>query len=289
MKKLICAALLLSSKIALADHTFLPPNAVVGPTTAPTMTKAQFDKVLDKAEAYYKPLIKDAFGAELKINRRWSDPTVNASAYQLNRLWYLNMYGGLARRVTEDGFLTVVCHELGHHLGGYPFYSRNGWAAASEGQSDYFATLSCVRNIIKDEKAENERLGKAAPAVAKKMCDGAHEGIDDRQLCYRLMLAGKSTADLLSGGGRIGFDTPDRRQVPKTSESHPAAQCRLDTFVAGALCAVEFDEKTIPGKDLGAAKNSEEAERESAEVTCHGINGHKVGLRPRCWFAPKVK
>jgi hypothetical protein len=35
------------------------------------------------------------------------------------------MFGGLARHelVTDDGFMMVVCHETGHHLGGAPRYN----------------------------------------------------------------------------------------------------------------------------------------------------------------------
>ena len=73
--------------------------------------------------------------------------TVNANASQRGRTWIVNMYGGLARRpeITPDGFAMVLCHELGHHMGGFPFVS--GWAA-NEGQSDLFATLSCGRILL---------------------------------------------------------------------------------------------------------------------------------------------
>jgi hypothetical protein len=289
----MAAAMLLSSCGEMATaQTFMPDNMMhLEPNLAPTMSKAEFDKVLDKAEAYYRPLLKEAFGAELKVNRKWTDETVNASAYQSGKYWYLNMYGGLARRVTQDGFLVVICHELGHHLGGYPFYSKNtGWAAAIEGQADYFATQSCMRNLLVQEKDKNEQAESTIPSIPKGKCDKAHEGIDDRRLCYRIVQGGKSTADLLSGrtnGTR--YENRDTRQVAVTYEPHPNAQCRLDTYTEGALCRREFDEKIIPGKDLGGQKNSILGEKEAAEVSCHSINSDTTGLRPRCWFAPKVK
>ena len=48
--------------------------------------------------------------------------------------WVVAMFGGLARRpeVTKDAFQFVVCHEVGHHLAGWPF--AYDWAS-NEGQS----------------------------------------------------------------------------------------------------------------------------------------------------------
>ena len=77
------------------------------------------------------------------------------------------MFGGLARRpeITADGFLLVVCHELGHHLAGYPFI--DDWAA-NEGQADYFATQSCTKNIWQNDNETNSTFRVRVDYVAKK-------------------------------------------------------------------------------------------------------------------------
>ena len=84
-----------------------------------------FNNVIDKISKVYEPIIK-ARGGNLKVNRLWTDGTVNASAQRQGSTYLLNMYGGLARhsRTTEDGFALVMCHELGHHLGGFPHVGR---------------------------------------------------------------------------------------------------------------------------------------------------------------------
>jgi hypothetical protein len=90
--------------------------------------------------------------------------------------------------------------------------------------------------------------------------------------------------------------TPDRNEVGITDNMHPAAQCRLDTFVAGALCptvldpafnpaAVYYDETKIPGYEL-AAPGGDAARDLSMAMSCHE-NFWPQGARPRCWFSPE--
>jgi hypothetical protein len=290
----LCAALCLASTVAVGQ-TFMPPNDMhLDPVLAPTMTKAEFDATISKFEAVYAPLFKEAFGATLVIHRKWQDNTVNAYAYQSGKTWNVAMFGGLARRISStDGLAIVLAHELSHHVGGYPFVPGNGTSgggdswAANDGQSDY-AAISAFRRVFAEEKDVNERYAKIIPQYPKKMCDQAWEGIDDRNLCYRGMMAGMSTAELLAGGrSAVKFETPDRRETVVTNNRHPMAQCRLDTFSMANACVRSYDD-VIPGKSL-PNRNSPEAERESANYSCHAMNGDKIGMRPRCWFAPLVK
>jgi hypothetical protein len=114
-------------------------------------------------------------------------------------------------------------------------------------------------------------------------CDAAHESDADRDICYRAMVAGKSLADLLGalGGQTVSFDTPDTSVVSRTNNDHPAAQCRLDTYVAGAICGSDrWDYNLIPGKEM-AQHNSLEAQQEAYDHSC----AEGEGARPRCWFA----
>ncbi len=280
----------LLSSVARAD--FMPANNLHledGLLRGQNLTEKDFNEVIDEAEAIYIPLIKSAQGGTLKVNRLWTNTTVNASAIQYGASWQVNMYGGLARRpeITRDGFAIVLCHEIGHHLGGYPFSSD--WAA-DEGQSDYFATLSCGRLLWQSELEKNATFRTTIEKMPKAKCDAVFTDEDDQNLCYRLMMAGKSTADLLSalGGTKAAWNTPDTKVVKATDHQHPAGQCRLDTYSAGALCTVTFDENVIPGKTLGSKRNSADAERESAKVTCTTFEDFEVGTRPLCWFKPAL-
>lgn len=271
-----------------AIATILPPNNLHLQDTilASNLTEDEFNEAIDKVEALYSPLIKETFGKELNINRRWTDNLVNASATQFFGTWTVNMYGGLARRpeVSIDGFTLVMCHELGHHLGGYPYVSN--WAA-NEGQSDYFATLSCARELWRDEVDVNAGFRDIVPDTPRLLCDTSWADELDQDLCYRSMMAGKSLADLLSALREtdVSFDTPSEEIVSTTFNSHPEGQCRLDTYMAGALCSASWARDVIPGKGLVFGRNGASGEAESAQYTCSRSLDFEIGVRPRCWFA----
>jgi hypothetical protein len=262
------------------EKTFMPPNNLHLEKAVGGLTEAQFNEVIDRATEVYGPIFSQ-FGATLEFSRLWSDNTVNASADQPSSTrWRVTMYGGLARRpeVTEDGFAMVICHEFGHHLAGFPFVQS--WAA-NEGQSDYFATGACAFRLF---NANPELVAKARdelPADMKAKCDDAHPA-QDRDVCYRALLAGKSLGDLLAGGpDKVAFNTPDTSTVSRTNNQHPAAQCRLDTYVSGALCGPsKWNYGLIPGKGM-ANRNSVDAQNEAFAHSC--TTGAQA--RPACWFA----
>ncbi len=246
------------------------------------LTQAQFNSVIDRAEAVYKPIFTQ-FGATFSVERLWSDTTVNAYADQPSPTsWQVHMYGGLARRaeVTEDGFAMVICHEMGHHLGGFPYVQD--WAA-NEGQSDTHATGVCAMKVFAPNLELSARAEAELPAEMKAKCD-ANRPAAERDNCYRALVAGKSLADLLAalGNSTVSFSTPDTTTVTHTNNDHPAAQCRLDTYVSGALCgASKWDYALIPGK----AQAQHNSLASQAEAFAHGCETGD-GARPLCWFAP---
>lgn len=259
---------------------FLPENdhyIPVGAKRVGGLTEAQFNAVIDKVEAIYAPLAAE-LGGRLKIARKWDDGTVNANATRIGG-WNVNMYGGLARHetITEDGFALVLCHEIGHHMGGAPKvgFFLNRWAS-NEGQADYFATLKCLRKtFLNDDNVKLVRKMKAPKALIQA-CTKQWRTLDDAALCIRNGMAGKSVAALfaaLRNKPEGQFDTPDTNVVSRTDDAHPAHQCRLDTYFQGALCEVSFNEDV--------------SQKDEVQGTCHGSLGHEVGLRPLCWFKPK--
>ncbi|MCF8059469.1 MAG: hypothetical protein K9K67_09245 [Bacteriovoracaceae bacterium] len=257
---------------------FMPENDMsipVGSKSANSMTEERFNEIIDKVEAVYAPIIKKERRARLKVNRKWTDDTVNASAQQFWKLWIVNMYGGLARHpaVTDDGFALVVCHELGHHLGGAP---KNGlpmgWAS-NEGQSDYFASLKCFRKVFEGDDNIQIIKNMTIDAHAALHCSLQWSNAEDQALCVRSAMAGKALATLLAGGTRsVNFKTPDTSVVDRTNDRHPQGQCRLDTYFQGALC-------TVP--------HTTDVSKSDATVgTCNRSGNDQVGIRPLCWYKP---
>ncbi len=259
---------------------FLPPNDLQIPADSPMargISEAQFNEVLNTVEKIYKPIVA-ARGAALQINRKWTDATVNASAYQSGKNFYLNMYGGLARHetITQDGFALVACHELGHHLGGAP--KTGGWNAwaSNEGQSDYFANLKCLRLVFSDKASKNFTALSEGDEVALQGCEAMYSSDADRAVCYRAAMAGKSVAYLFQALRNETvtprFDTPSPVVVNAMMSAHPPTQCRMDTYLAGSLCT----------QPVGAVLS----ETDPTVGTCTRKAGFQAGFRPLCWYKP---
>jgi hypothetical protein len=261
---------------------FVPKNDLFIPVDAKginTITEAEFNKVIDEVESVYAPIVSE-YGGKLEVVRKWTDGTVNAYAEQEGNIWKVSMFGGLARHktITYDGMALVVCHEIGHHIGGVPRYAGEDWAS-NEGQSDYFATTKCLRRVWQNEDNASTISGMNIPAVLKASCAKQWSSKVDQDICIRAGMAGDSVAKLfaaLSWQPRPAkFDTPDSKQVTVTNDSHPATQCRLDTYFQGALCEKSFNEEIGQTDEVSGA--------------CHGKTGQKIGLRPRCWFKPTAQ
>ena len=254
-------------------------NIPVGVKRNGGITEQQFNAVISKIETIYVPIAK-SMGGNLKIARKWSDGTVNANATRLFGTWAVNMYGGLARHetITEDGFALVLCHEIGHQMGGAPKVGNllMKWAS-NEGQSDYWATAKCLRRVFMNDNnaAVLKKLKAKIPATLANACAKAHGDKIDQDICIRSGMAGDSVSALFASirkQPRASFDTPDRSKVSKTNDAHPAFQCRLDTYFMGAICEVAFNEDVD--------------QKDEVRGTCHKANGHEIGLRPTCWFKP---
>ena len=272
------------------NDLYIPANAKI--TTG--LTEAQFNAVIDKVESVYSPIIS-SFGGKLEVERNWSDGTVNAYASQSGKNWKVAMFGGLARHetITEDGFALVICHEIGHHIGGAPkkggsTSTGGGWGgngggasswASNEGQADYFATLKCLRKVWLND--DNTRIVTTlnAPKYLEDACTKSTKGDkEDKALCIRTSMAGASVSNLFSVLGKLPvaqFNTPDSKVVSTTDHNHPKAQCRLDTYFQGSLCDISMNEDV--------------SQSDEVKGTCHPSLGYKKGLRPLCWFKPSTR
>jgi subtilisin-like proprotein convertase family protein len=296
MRVLISVLLAFYATLGLAadQQTFMPENNLHlqdNINANADIDEAMFNAIIDSVSAVYASVI-DGHGKSLLMEKKWNDSTVNAFASQSGNTWKVAMFGGLARRVetTPDGFALVVCHELGHHLAGFAFYGDTDWAA-SEGQSDYFATQACAKQIWKDTPTENAASRATVEPVAKAACDSVWSSEDEQNLCYRSAMGGASLARLLAalgGSTEPQFDTPDTSVVATTNTRHPAGQCRMDTYFQGALCTADFDIDLIPAKNHPDGQTSIAAEALASQYACTSPKGYTVGKRPTCWFAAQL-
>lgn len=246
-----------------------------------SISEADFDQLIERVSENYAGVFKKQ-GLKLKIDASWKNSKMNAYSDQIGRKRYVYLYGGYARHpmMDKDTYLSVICHEIGHHQGGFPLEIGSNWAS-SEGQADYFSTLKCMKIILKDD-IENERIALSLdlPNEVKDQCRSQFAKDDDYFICLRSSKAseiyGKINASLATPDSvkEISLLTPVTRRVFSTNLSYPLPQCRVDTKFQGALCNADAN---VP---LGFSDENKGA--------CSQKNGDTIGARPLCWFVPKI-
>lgn len=269
---------------------FVPENDLyigVSEKVNSNLDETTFNKVIDNVLTVYQPIVRQ-LGGELKVIRKWNDGTVNAYAQRKGKSWMVSMFGGLARHatITKDGFALVVCHEIGHHIGGAPKKGGSGgggWGgaggltwASNEGQSDYFATLKCLRKVFRNDNNATILASMNVPDVVSTTCANQFHNKADALICQRAAMAGQSTANLFAALRKLpkapDFKTPSSKVVGKTDHNHPKAQCRIDTYYQGAICAMD--------------DNTDVSQTDANIGVCSRKNGDKIGVRPLCWYKP---
>lgn len=226
-----------------------------GTLTPQGISETAFNRAIDRVLNVYSPIIASQ-QASIKVMRFWNDSQVNAFACKNakrqpithckdveGKNWKLLLWGGLARQVevTEDTYAMVLCHELAHFIGGAPYVYNDTEHVTNEGQSDYWAASVCFPAVtFVTSPNENDNQSFALPTDVKQSCLDKYAHEDAKKICLRSVEAGYRLATLLAriaSDRSPSFATPDTSVQTKTYDFHPRAQCRLDTYYAGALGA----------------------------------------------------
>jgi len=288
---LITSMMMMMTTTSKVDTFVEENNLWYGPEdkSNPQMTEEIFDHVIGRVEQIYAPIIRYR-GFAFTLYRDWNSGTVNASARRWSggNVWEIYMYGGMARHpsMTPDGLALVLCHEFGHHLGGAPLitvWPRKVLWASNEGQSDYFSALKCMKRVFASDDNVSLMSSAVIDPTADRKCDNFHADEQDRALCKRISMAAMAVVgvfkDVANDRNRVSFSTPSKKKVRKTNHKHPAPQCRLDSYFAGALCDKDYledvsDEDVTRGVCVAAEGED-------------GNNNTNAAAKPRCWYRPE--
>ncbi len=218
-----------------------------------------------------------------RIESRWEDPSSVGGAINNGDAYLVTLHGGLLQnqKLDEDTLRITICHEMGHHFGGAPRRSApmewhgplgdNGlMLSSSEGEADYYTTATCFRKLV---RGQNHRIALSHSSIDETLNARCAEvwgkDTEDHFICLRGALGGLKLLNL-------NFDFPISFSSPSTEvareivrDIYPSRQCRLDTYVAGALCK----------HDLPLSFSADEA----APTQC----ANRQGQRPTCWFPAK--
>lgn len=144
-------------------------------------------------------------GHSLVISMEALNPRVNAEIMKTDKAITIQVMGGMLAhpQMDEDTLKLLLCHEMGHLLGGPPLKSRNGWSS-TEGQADFYSAIACAKRMRFDEKSFIDSALNLTAIYAEV----------SRQNIPRV-------------------DRCDELKVERTNYGYPSVQCRLDTLMAG--------------------------------------------------------
>lgn len=239
------------------------------------VSESEFNQVISTIKKIYTADIEAKSGLKFIVNANWEDDTVNAYATREVESWSIHIAGGLARAkaMTKDSLALIVCHEIGHHLGGAPrTFLFEGWPSA-EGQADYWATSKCLKRYYQELRHEEVVLDDKIPEKVLSDCRSVYKSLSEIKICLRSQLAAVDFSNFLnmlpSTKVATSINLTDTREVKGTNTNdYPRPQCRVDTVYAGSLCTIHHSVQTSDTDDkIG-----------------HCIDQTKPGTRPKCWF-----
>ncbi|MEN0059362.1 MAG: hypothetical protein AAGB31_11055 [Bdellovibrio sp.] len=205
----------------------------------------EISEVFTAAKSFFLPLAQSQNGT-FRIEIDHDRETSSAGAYRPTETdFQITVDKGVLTnpRTTLDSLRMMICHEGGHLFGGFPFMpappewegpvNEQGLSLFSaEGQADYYAPYTCFAKLIQGTPAPQLQL----PMGVVQQCDRKWgSDSESSQSCQR---AAQAAYDFLrlTWDFPISFETLDTSQVEATNNStYPNRQCRLDTFLAGAL------------------------------------------------------
>jgi len=154
--------------------------------------------------------------APLYLDAKWESPFFGAGVSLYQDQFSLMVLGGTTRvpGFSLEAYAALICHELGHILGGHPKQTIPGaeWASA-EGQADFFAASICLPRYFKSLGVKESLIPKAIENAGFEMM-WAFRNFDSSHT--RLILV---------------RDAVNLEVVGKTLKNeYPTIQCRYETF-----------------------------------------------------------
>ena len=201
----------------------------------------------------------DSNGGLLKFTLKEVDQAANAyAAKRSDNNWEITVISSLLslNEQTKASLGIVLCHEIGHFLGGQPYVvgvqltpavrSNAPKKMSCEGQADYFATSECLRKlttVIPDLFSKN--TGIINPYLNAE-CEKSYTDSMEIKVCQETLVASYQASIIYqkimeqlkvpaSFFSKIDNEKSDR--TLNLVGEYPTLDCRYETFINGALCS----------------------------------------------------
>ncbi len=221
MKTLVAIFFILYSIASLKAEVICPKDRsdyfCISPDMAPesAVKFVDFYVIPSKIIGLFQEELKKA-PAPLILDAHWESPYFGAGVSLYQNQIKLMILGGMVRvpGVSLEAYAAVICHELGHMIGGYPFQTIEGaeWTSA-EGQADFFAASICLPRYFRSLGLESSIIPKAVETSGFEMM-WAYRKFDSSTI-------------------NIGL-TRSEVQMPKVQKTllnqYPSLQCRYENF-----------------------------------------------------------
>lgn len=207
----------------------LPP----GSANVSSITEEQYRNLVNEFQIKYIMPVFRLTGKPLLIPNEWENPYFAGFAIDRGTHMQVSLWGGTARAPGASlvALAGILCHEVGHILGGTPQQTIPGaeWSS-TEGQSDFYAGRDCLPQYL-DKHPE---LIETPDQEALEVCGG-------NLLCARTATAGLELVRFFQrfdseSVAQLSVRTPAPAVDTMLLNVYPSPQCRLDSYVQGALC-----------------------------------------------------
>ena len=237
-------------------------------TNASALTTEEAKDIGQELEKVYDPLAKSA-GVKFELSWLLDQTHVGAYGGPGSTGWSINVWGGLIDHpmMTADAFRMILCHEVGHSIGGKPMAKIGRFDTSMSGQPDYYASSVCMKLLLQN----SPYAPSSEHPVIQSACGKKFKTWDEQQLCQRIGIAGLEAALFLYDVTNDVLprpESPDHSVAQTINLTHPNSQCRFDTFFAGALCDYRPKGKVVN-------------EIDEVHKACEN---DPLTKRPLCWF-----
>lgn len=194
------------------DLFCIPPEKILNSE----MTINEFFNIPIKIFNLYKKDF-DQLPYPVTLNAQWESPYFGAGVSLYENSYKLMVLGGMTRmpEMTLDAYAAIICHEIGHIIGGEPKQTIPiaDWASA-EGQADFFSASTCLPKYFKSEGMIDSEL------IQKRVEKAGYEFIH--------------IASVIESVPKNKILKREAIKLPKVSETitniYPTLQCRYETY-----------------------------------------------------------